>query len=375
MIAVDDNDNRCDLDSAKTAPEKIVANWFWVDLVLNSKRSEHVYQLRACFDKFLESFLREICGLDSCLWILPPMLRNGQFADLLRLFFVVRAKGGYNVVSKNGLWELVAVECGLDLNLVASVKLVYSKYLDALERWLERLVHDKESISNSNDSGFNVGGFLMESGSAFKGLISEAPERIGSSERMFVDLNVSAVVEPSGSEKFVAEDEESIHIDLNKSDVDFLDVGKSGENVEKCVMMGGSSSNGDVVKNVDEDLMSDLRKSEKACNDDDVWSAVVGIDDDDGKVEELDLTTFKKSLPSRKRKQESICRMLNWVTGIARNPSDPAVGSLPEVLKWKSYGSEEFWKQVLLAREALFLKRNVSTSTAEGSTRQVSVSH
>jgi hypothetical protein len=46
------------------------------------------------------------------------------------------------------------------------------------------------------------------------------------------------------------------------------------------------------------------------------------------------------------------------------NPCDPAVGSLPEWSKWKSHGKEEMWKQVLLAREAIFLKRQLD-STAE----------
>ena len=62
-----------------------------MDLEPNSKgpvlKSELDLQLRSCFDKFLELFSKEICGLDSFLWILPPMLGNGQFIDLLKLFF------------------------------------------------------------------------------------------------------------------------------------------------------------------------------------------------------------------------------------------------------------------------------------------------
>ncbi|KAL9385422.1 hypothetical protein Peur_022432 [Populus x canadensis] len=133
-------------DFAKKPQRKIAPDGFWVDLEPNSKgsvlKSELDFQLRSRLHKFLDSFFKEICGLDGCLWILPPMLGNGQFVDLLKLFLAVSEKGGYGVVSENGLWDLVAQEFGFGLNLAPTVKLVYIKYLDSLERWLERLLVD-----------------------------------------------------------------------------------------------------------------------------------------------------------------------------------------------------------------------------------------
>jgi hypothetical protein len=97
---------------------------------------------------------------------------------------------------------------------------------------------------------------------------------------------------------------------------------------------------------------------------------------DNSEIEELDLATFEESVSSRKRKRDSIYRMLNWVTEIAKDPCDPVVGSLPEWSKWKSYGNEECWKQVLVTRESLFLKRNAdSTSSAEGFVKQVPITY
>jgi len=374
-------------DFTKKPQRKIAPDGFWVDLEPNSKgsvlKSELDFQLRSRFDKFLDSFFKEICGLDSCLWILPPMLGNGQFVDLLKLFLAVSEKGGYGVVSENGLWDLVAQEFGFGLNLAPTVKLVYIKYLDSLERWLERLLVDGIGLNAElSDRGVNVGGALMELGAEFKGLLSEMPEN--EFLELNSELNVNAEVESYESEKF-AEDEESLHIDSTKSGVDFVEVGESGDNVVKSFMMDGSFSNEDVKgKDVDENLISDSRKSEKVENEDEVKSVVVvetdgdeeGNKGDNSEIEELDLATFEESVSSRKRKRDSIYRMLNWVTEIAKDPCDPVVGSLPEWSKWKSYGNEECWKQVLVTRESLFLKRNAdSTSSAEGFVKQVPITY
>lgn len=61
----------------------------------------------------------------------------------------------------------------------------------------------------------------------------------------------------------------------------------------------------------------------------------------------------------RKRKKECYLPLLDWVKHVAKNPCDPAIGSLPErPSKWKAYGSDHVWKQVLLAKEAMRLKVN-----------------
>lgn len=50
--------------------------------------------------------------------------------------------------------------------------------------------------------------------------------------------------------------------------------------------------------------------------------------------------------------------MLGWLMEVAKDPCDEKVGSLPEWSKWNCRGSQEMWKQVLLAREVLFVKRS-----------------
>ncbi|KAI7758413.1 hypothetical protein M8C21_013101 [Ambrosia artemisiifolia] len=69
----------------------------------------------------------------------------------------------------------------------------------------------------------------------------------------------------------------------------------------------------------------------------------------------------------RKRKKECYLPMLDWVKRAASNPCDPAIGSLPESSKWKGYGSEHVWKQVLRAKGAMSLKVNVVDSNVKQS--------
>lgn len=58
------------------------------------------------------------------------------------------------------------------------------------------------------------------------------------------------------------------------------------------------------------------------------------------------------------RNKESFCRMLKWLTDVAKDPCHPSVISLPEISEWKSRSDEVLWKHVLLAREAISLKRH-----------------
>ena len=79
----------------------------------------------------------------------------------------------------------------------------------------------------------------------------------------------------------------------------------------------------------------------------------------------IDLRLVKEPNFTPERKEEPMLGLLNWLKGIARNPCDPSVCSLPEKSKWKSYGNEEIWKQVLLVREEMFVKRQVDSSSEQ----------
>ncbi|KAK4788592.1 hypothetical protein SAY86_019911 [Trapa natans] len=71
----------------------------------------------------------------------------------------------------------------------------------------------------------------------------------------------------------------------------------------------------------------------------------------------LVLEASRKGLCWSNKNGEPFAKMLDWLTAVAKDPCHPSVKSLPERSKWKSHGNEEFWKQVILAREAISLKR------------------
>ncbi|KAK2992624.1 hypothetical protein RJ640_023934 [Escallonia rubra] len=252
--------------------------------------------LRCIFDDFLSDFLLEICG-SRCLRPLPPMLGNGHSVDLFKLYLVVREKGGHERVSKNGQWELVAKESGLDSGIAPGLKLVYIKYLDTLDKWLQRIVQDKDSKGRMEDSVRDCSVI-----SEIKGFLSEI------------------------SNQKVKDGVEELLIDVENSEVrSFVESGGVEENANEKASDGGDKD--DMV----------------------MKSTVVGKEDE----------------RCRKRKRECFSEMLKWIIGVAKDPCDRAIGSLPERSKWKSYGSEQIWKRVIWVRKAMLSKRNVDSSAEQ----------
>ncbi|XVF80098.1 hypothetical protein PTKIN_Ptkin15bG0043100 [Pterospermum kingtungense] len=336
------------IDCSKT-PEKLDPAGSWIDLKPFSKgfclKSEPD-KLSFWFNKFLGLFLKEICS-EGCFWPLPPMLGNGQPVDLFKLFLVVREKGGYNAVSESGLWDLVAEESGLGLNVASSVKLVYVKYLVSLERWLERIVQSEDSKSKSNNSGH-----LMELGAELNGFL------LGSKKKVleYSQVEESVVAGLKRGEKCVKV-EASMHIDLTNRGLDYKEVEKLQNDGDlKSVVVDSDCVEckkctcSDIDDDDDDNLILDSNDSVefKKC-------AYSDTDDD---VVILDSNDIKEKFLPHKRKRDSTCGMLNWVNEIAKDPCDPVVGLVPERSKWKSYGSEELWKQVLLFREAAFRRKD-----------------
>ncbi|XP_020547578.1 AT-rich interactive domain-containing protein 1 [Sesamum indicum] len=265
-------------------------------------------KLKSLFDEFLVVFLKEVSGI-SCFRPLPPLIGEGEEVDLFKLHVVVRKRGGYRGVSENGLWSLVAKDCGFELRTGAALKLVYVKYLDTLDRWLRKAVKDQQRAeTGAQETYLGFSGLLMELESDLKVFM---PDKIKKGEK-FVEYKKSAL--GSGGEDFV---------ELNM-DVKSVDKKSSRENRE-----------------------GNVNADEKQCVE--KGGCVIDPATEDDPV-------------SRKRKRECYMSMLNWIREVARDPCDPAIGLLPERHKWKYYGSELQWKQILMVREEMLLKRNVDTS-------------
>ncbi|KAJ3692887.1 hypothetical protein LUZ60_011982 [Juncus effusus] len=98
------------------------------------------------FDKVLSAFLKETSqkGKSEIETLpFPPIVGEGCQVDLLRLFCVVRARGGYLSVTTSWSWPDVAESVGLRSHLGPSVKLVYVKYLRTLERLVQQISDKK----------------------------------------------------------------------------------------------------------------------------------------------------------------------------------------------------------------------------------------
>lgn len=267
-------------------------------------------RLRCTFDQVLSVFVKEI-GDRGVVRPIPAVIDDRQPVDLFKLFCLVRDRGGYDWVSKNSLWSFVAKELGLDGGATASVKLIYFKYLNELEKWFRESC--KSRSSGNGQSGL-YGKFQLLSSELereFRDLLLDGPEQKGKGD---------------GPVQF--ESDENGNIEFNLSDT------KDAY---------GMHAGADQCKDDDD---------EKVCN-----------DDQNGVLISLDSLNKKEN--DRKRKRESLSGMLNWVVQIAKQPNDPSIGVIPGPTNWKEHKGDECWFQVIRAREALLLRRNVDSKTEE----------
>ncbi|XP_054782114.1 AT-rich interactive domain-containing protein 1-like [Prosopis cineraria] len=299
-----------------------------VDKVISDK-------VQCLFDQFLIEFLKEMHAHNSFRPI-PPMLGNGQPVNLKTLFLVVIGKGGYDVVSKKNLWNLVAEKFGLGLNIGSSAKLIYSKYLGTLETWLINVSEGKVLGCSLMDGAINFDRQLMT------GLQAKIKRLLSEWCKLFDTNGVESKVQDS---TFVGLDmsRNSFNIDDTKTLKEFDRMKITAKKLVNALDIGDSSNN-NRVNNVPN--LSNRGK---------------GFDNDDD-VLILDPSTVKKENYGRKRKRKSMQEMLCWVTSIAKNPRDLIACPILERSKWSSQSNEEVKKQVLLFREAVFVKRNFESS-------------
>ncbi|XP_076944009.1 AT-rich interactive domain-containing protein 2-like [Bidens hawaiensis] len=276
-------------------------------------------RLRSLFDQVLWSINKDV------IWGFPPRLSDGVEADLFTLFWVVRKIGDYELVSKNELWEFVAEECGLGTVHVASLKLIYIKYLKELDQWLTHGGFKDMKLDNGDLGVLEKLDSLFHELKGFQG--------------------------NAGNEGF----KEKSYLDIEKTETRVSRINNVGmAKTEKGISR---------INNADE-------KDENFSGLDEKFS---GLDDVDKRVSDESKITNKhnntsdnnynnNAVSSQKRKKAeslSLSKMLNWVANAARNPHD--VGSIPNSSKWKKYKGNEVWKQVLCVKERLFAKPNVDS--------------
>ncbi|KAG9140636.1 hypothetical protein Leryth_006837 [Lithospermum erythrorhizon] len=306
-----------------------------LDLELDLNRSVKIDEgkLNSLFVEFLLLFYKQVYGDFIINPLSSSVLDNGKNVDLLKLFLVVRERGGYVVVSKSGLWQLVAKECGFDSSVVSKLKLVYFKYLDLLDRWLRRTERREDSGGEIVDKISYLISVAMGVGSGIKGLFREIVEKNKKDGDCYTEEVKSELV-LKDNEKSCEEDCGGLELKGVMNSVDHKSVVEDHTGME-------SVSTGIHNATATNYLMSMDNFSAESVKENDF-------------ITESSTTEERDS--NKKRKRENNLGLLKWISRVARDCSDQSVGSVPERSKWKSHGSEHVWKQALLVRESLFLK-------------------
>ncbi|MCD7449158.1 hypothetical protein HAX54_049521 [Datura stramonium] len=294
--------------------------------------------------EFINLFLKEVNGC-LCFRPFPPMLGDGKTVDLCKLYLVVREKGGYQRVCTSRSWGVIAKECGFDSTSGLALKLVYVKYLDALNRAMLKLEQpdNEKSEVRKTALGFSAVGMDLELDLAENFLENRS---LGDNvcDVKGIDEKISVVYDEEDS-KFMNKNKDDYQRDTN--DIRLMKL--SGDE-EDCIIKKRKYSDEKMSVGYNEEHLK----------------FVNGNGDVQDGTDDIGLTKFsgdEEDDITRERKRESYLNMLKWVTELAKDPCDPAIGHLPERSKWKSYGNEVVWKKVLLLRDEMLLERNVDTST------------
>ncbi|KAK7382074.1 hypothetical protein VNO80_00760 [Phaseolus coccineus] len=338
------------------------------------------------FERLFAEFFSEICVF-NCVLHYSPMLADGQDVDLYRLFLVVRGKGGYDAVCNGKLWDSVGEESGMGVSVGSSVELLYSRYLSALDSWMKKIAESKVSPEfGVVDNRDKFGRRLMELQAEVEGLLSGcAEDRVvvaGEDDHNLDGREFCGANGVKGNGDEGGEHRECSDSELPDHDMNEAVLGNSGKGNDAMGGQGGFDG-GKMSEELAVDVLDGANNSgaglvsggTKGDDSDDkglVLDASGGSSDGDSSGHKrkregsvLDSSSDDSDSPSRKRMREPAMDMLSWVTAVAKNPSDPEVGSIPEKSKWKSYSSQEVWKQVLFFREAVFYRRGPEPSNEQ----------
>lgn len=216
----------------------------------------------------------------------------------------------------------MAEGCGLDGGVMASLKLVYMKYLNELEQWLRKAIRGKSLGNGESEVSGKFGLLLLELEKEFRGLLSNEQD-VKKKEGKLVELQ-------------------------RKKNGKCIDVDIDGRELLLPVVRGINEVHGN---------------AEKIMNDDD--EKICFHDENEVSVLETPVVRNGYGLQKRKRESVSLLGMLNWVIEVAKHPEDRAIGRIPDCSEWKEYSSKEMWVQALLAREVLLRRRHIGLNTEE----------
>ncbi|XP_010541093.1 PREDICTED: AT-rich interactive domain-containing protein 2 [Tarenaya hassleriana] len=131
--------------------------------------------------------------------------------------------------------------------------------------------------------------------------------------------------------------------------------------IENGALVFGSKHTVNGIDGSELKLLDSRKRLRESSSDDEETSCVV-LDDDALALSSEDAET---SQILRAGKQEALPEMMKWLTRAAKCPHGPSVGVIPNLSKWKEHTGNEYWIQVIRAKEALLVQRRNTESRTQ----------
>lgn len=336
--------------------------------------------LKELFDQVLSFFLKEVSVKKNAFRPFPPKLGDGIEADLFKLFLSVRRIGSYELVSENNMWEFVANECGLEIGLVASLKLLYVMYLKELDQWLIEGGFKDVNLEKVDMNVIVKLDLLLQQLDEIVGCKDEGTLGFNQNEGgMNLDVPISRINGDDDDDKFRVRDDKRCELSSRGVSIFNNEVKRnkfSPQNVVKKAELSIINDNDDDDDNEEEEFtIKDEKQIESSINV--VVNEITRFHSDNNvtlTANNADVSNVEKVVSlKRKRGKESVLlsEMINFVTNAARNPHDTIYNTSKRSLKWKKYTGDKLFKQALLSRRAIFAEINFDSSNeAKGSQKK-----
>ncbi|KAL2902598.1 AT-rich interactive domain-containing protein 2 [Bienertia sinuspersici] len=262
-------------------------------------------KLRCLFDQVLMVLLRGVYTKNGSRPI-PALLGDGRTVDLFKLFCVVRERGGFVSVSEGKLWGLIAEKIGFDCSLCGSLKLIYYKYLDELDQWLNRITRDRVSVNGNYECGGSLGLLSLELENRLRNFSIDEKE-----VKKDGDIQYGNICN---------------YVDVAVKETSHLPDVRAGIEVHDVVVKLAANDR------------------ERLCD-----SLVFA-----GKAKK---NVINEDVTTRKRKRDMFRETLSWMIRVAKNPCRLSIGTLPGSSGGKESGWKELRSLALSIREARLRKR------------------
>ncbi|KAJ0816892.1 putative transcription factor interactor and regulator CCHC(Zn) family [Helianthus annuus] len=113
------------------------------------------YELEKKFDEMVSWFIITFLGITTR--PIPPVMTENRKVDLLSLYMIVERDGGYNSVTEDNLWPIIAKDMGFEYKDGEYMRTVYAMYLDILVYYykfkeVQKRADESEGMKDKQDA-------------------------------------------------------------------------------------------------------------------------------------------------------------------------------------------------------------------------------